>query len=410
MLVNPQDTAVLTGGLILICSIYGIMLARGTQRLQLEEEALVVGGKRLPWSEVHGVTLRRGFDSTRLQVQLAGGALKVRPKMVVDPLDVVAETIVQRAGLVPGSLETEKGERHREEVLAWLQPVDSAPVEGSIEVAKVEIEQAPATVGAKPPPQKRALGATVLFAAIFGKFAKFGLVAFNFGVKGLKLAKLGPTAFSMLATVWIYAQLWGWSFAVGFVALLLVHEIGHAIIIASKGIRTSPILFLPFVGAVIGIKDQFRDASVEAETALGGPVLGSLGACICFLVFLATESEFWLAIAYTGFLLNLFNLLPVSPLDGGRIVAAISTKLWVVGLLVVGFMAFTTGHPILILVAILGAVRAWKTWRGFHAGEPQAYFETTPSMRFAMSLAYFGLAGFLGYMMQWSLRLLEHAA
>ena len=81
------------------------------------------------------------------------------------------------------------------------------------------------------------------------------------------LGQLLPTLVSMAVSVWAYAQLWTWRFGFGFVALLLVHEMGHALVIRAKGLRTSPIVFVPFFGAFINIKDQFRDAAVEAETA-----------------------------------------------------------------------------------------------------------------------------------------------
>jgi len=250
----------------------------------------------------------------------------------------------------------------------------------------------------KPESGKKAAVGLAALAVLVSKFGKALLVGLKFLLGGAKLGGLIPTALTMLASVWVYAQLWGWWFAAGFVALLLLHELGHAGIIRAKGLRTSPIVFLPFVGAAISIKDQFRDASVESETAWGGPATGTLAACACLLTYLATGQDFWLHLAYVGFLLNLFNLLPVSPLDGGRIVVAVSTWLWVPGLLLAGALAVRTGNPILILVVLLGAFRALSDWKRRKAGQGADYFDLPLRYRAAMSAAYFGLCAFLGWM------------
>jgi Zn-dependent protease len=261
---------------------------------------------------------------------------------------------------------------------------------------------------AKESGKKAAVGLAALL-AILAKFGKALSVALKVIFGGAKFAGLVPTALTMLASVWVYAQLWGWWFAGGLVALLLLHELGHAAIIKAKGLRTSPIVFLPFFGAAIAIKDQFRDASVEAETAWGGPAGGTLAAGACFLVYLFTRHEFWLQLAYLGFLLNLFNLLPVSPMDGGRIVTAISTWLWVPGLLLAGLLAVRIGHPILILIVLLGALRAYEDWRRRRAGTGAEYYALTPRYRALISVGYFGLCAFLGWM-TWHTHALAQAA
>jgi Zn-dependent protease len=245
--------------------------------------------------------------------------------------------------------------------------------------------------------RKAAIGLTALLALL----AKFGKVAFGalaWGAKTLKLGSILPTAASMALSVWAYAQLWGWRFAAGLVGLLFVHELGHAGVMAAKGLRTSPIVFIPGLGALIALKDQFLDARVEAQTGWGGPAVGALGAAACYLAWSQTGHPLWLGLAFTGCLLNLFNLLPVSPLDGGRIVTAISPWLWLPGLAVAGWLGFTTGHPLLLLILLLGVLRAVREWRARRRGENLAYFDIPPADRALLAVAYFGLCAGLGWL------------
>src|SRR5439155_303426 len=132
-----------------------------------------------------------------------------------------------------------------------------------------------------------------------------------------KFLKLS-TLLSMLLMVWVYATMWGVPFAVGFVLLIFVHELGHALVMRQQGIPAGPPVFIPFVGAVIAMRGLPRDAYVEAVVAIGGPLLGSLGAAVCLAAAVTTGERFWYALASTGFLINLFNLIPLYPLAGGR--------------------------------------------------------------------------------------------
>src|SRR5687768_10586534 len=135
----------------------------------------------------------------------------------------------------------------------------------------------------------------------------------------------------MLVSIAAYAWIWGWSFAVGFVLLLLLHELGHVIQLRREGIEASAPMFIPFLGAVIAAKSMGKDAAAEARVGLAGPILGTLATLIPLGIWLATGEDFWRALAYIGFFLNLFNLLPVLPLDGGRAMAAVSPWVWFAG-------------------------------------------------------------------------------
>src|SRR6059036_2694929 len=122
------------------------------------------------------------------------------------------------------------------------------------------------------------------------------------------LLKTGGT---MLLTIWVYAQTWGWWYALGFVLLIFVHESGHLLAARRIGLKVGAPVFIPFMGAFIALKEAPRNAWVEAQVGIGGPLLGSLGAALCEVIHLATGNPMFRALAYTGFFLNLFNLAPV---------------------------------------------------------------------------------------------------
>jgi Zn-dependent protease len=210
------------------------------------------------------------------------------------------------------------------------------------------------------------------------------------GLKLLQLGKIATTGLSMAVSIWAYGLLFGLPFAVGFVLLIFVHEMGHAAVIYEKGLRAGPPVFIPFVGAAIVLKDHPLDARQEAEIALGGPVAGALAAAACWVLGSWFGSDLLRALAYSGLFLNLFNLLPVPPLDGGRIAAAVSRWLWVAGLAVAVPLALAWRNPILILVVVLGGLRAFRVWRTPEADSP--YYAIAPGPRRALALAYFGLA------------------
>jgi Zn-dependent protease len=148
----------------------------------------------------------------------------------------------------------------------------------------------------------------------------------------LKLGKFGGVFISMIISIGAYALLFPWSFSIGFVLLILVHELGHVIAAKQKGLPVSAPVFIPFLGAMINMKRHPRDAVTEAYVAIGGPVLGTAGAVVVFGIGWLLNSPFFYHLALAGFMINLFNLIPIHPLDGGRIATAVSRWLWLVGL------------------------------------------------------------------------------
>ena len=204
--------------------------------------------------------------------------------------------------------------------------------------------------------------------------------------------KLFTTSASMLVSVAAYALIWGWRFGVGFVALMFIHEMGHVIQLRREGIKTGPVTFIPFLGAYVAMKEMPKDAAAEARVGLAGPVLGSLGALIPLAIWQLTGSELFQALAFIGFFLNLFNLLPVLPLDGGRAMAALTPTMWVVGYL--GLIAITiiSPSPIMILILLFGGMETWRRWRARKDPEAQRYHSVSPRARWAVAIVYVGLA------------------
>lgn len=198
------------------------------------------------------------------------------------------------------------------------------------------------------------------------------------------------TFITMLISIWAYAMFWGWPFAVGFVALLFIHEMGHVAALRMMGIKATAPMFIPFMGAFIGMKQMPKDAYAESLMAFGGPLLGTVGAIACAGVGMLTGNPFWYALATTGFLLNLFNLLPISPLDGGRIIGVISPKLWIIGLIGAVGLFYLTWSPIIALIVIMGSIQIYSSSKR-PAAEKARYYAVNPGRRIGMGLAFLAL-------------------
>jgi Zn-dependent protease len=207
--------------------------------------------------------------------------------------------------------------------------------------------------------------------------------------------KIFTTSASMLVSIGAYALIWGWAFAVGFVLLLLLHELGHVIQLRREGVKASAPMFIPFLGAVIAAKSMGDDAAAEARVGLAGPILGSIATLVPLGIWLATGNEFWQALAYVGFFLNLLNLLPVLPLDGGRAMAALSPWVWLVGYASLVALTFAFPNPILILVLIFGGFESWRRWKARNTPESRAYHDIPARTRTLVAITYLGLAAAL---------------
>jgi Zn-dependent protease len=238
---------------------------------------------------------------------------------------------------------------------------------------------------------KRAGGA---IAAVAVALAKLGAKAKALLLLLPKL-KLFTTSASMLVSIGAYALIWGWRFGVGFVLLLLVHEMGHVLQLRREGIKASAPMFIPFLGALVAMKELPRDAAAEARVGLAGPVLGSAGALLPLGLYALTGDDLFRALAFVGFFLNLFNLLPVLPLDGGRAMAALSPWMWLAGFAALLVLTVLYPNPILLLVILLGGIETWRRWQQRRSPEARAYNAVKPRTRVAVAAVYLGLAAAL---------------
>jgi Zn-dependent protease len=223
-----------------------------------------------------------------------------------------------------------------------------------------------------------------------------GFLIVKFGGFLLKF-KVVTTGASMIVSIAAYAWLWGLPFAIGFVVLIFVHELGHVIELRRQGVPASAPLFIPFLGAVIGMKQLPDDAWKEARVALAGPILGSVGAAAFWVAGEAWDSDLLVALAFVGFFLNLFNLIPIVPLDGGRAAAALHPAFWFAGLLLMVGLVIVAPNPILVLIVILGGLDLWRRWR--ERGENVDYYGLPTWQRATVGVVYLGLAAVLALSM-----------
>jgi Zn-dependent protease len=217
-------------------------------------------------------------------------------------------------------------------------------------------------------------------------------------LNGAKLGKVLTTGGTMLLSVVAYSFVFGWWYSAGFVALIFVHEMGHYIAARQRGLAVGAPTFIPFVGAWIQLKDLPHDAETEAYVGMAGPLWGTIGALACFWIARSTDSNLLLAVSYSGFFLNLFNLIPISPFDGGRVTAVISPRLWLVGVPILVGLFLWRPSPLLILMAILAAPNVMKALRGIRDAREEAYYTVRTDVRVQYGLLYLGLAAFLALM------------
>jgi Zn-dependent protease len=229
---------------------------------------------------------------------------------------------------------------------------------------------------------------------IGGALAAIGVVLAKFKSVLLLLPKLKilTTSGSMLVSVAAYALIWGWKFAIGFVLLLFIHEMGHVFQLRREGIPSSAPIFIPFMGALVAMKKLAGNAAAEARVGLAGPVLGSLGALVPLVLWKLTGQTFFEALAFVGFFLNLFNLLPVLPLDGGRAMAALTPWMWVVGYGLLVAATFVFPSPIMVLILLLGGIETYRRWQLRKTPQAQAYHRVSRGQRAAIAAVYLGLA------------------
>jgi Zn-dependent protease len=240
-----------------------------------------------------------------------------------------------------------------------------------------------------------------LLKRVGGAALAVGLLLAKFGAKAkvllfaLPKLKLFTTSASMLVSIVAYQLIFGLAFSIGFVLLLLLHELGHVIQLRREGVKASAPMFIPFLGAAIFAKSLGKDAAAEARVGLAGPVLGTIATLIPLGLWLATGEDLWRALAYIGFFLNLFNLLPVLPLDGGRAMAALSPWVWFAGFAGLVVLTFFFPNPILLLVILFGGIESWRRWKARNTPESRAFHDIPTRTRVLVALTYLALAALL---------------
>lgn len=214
-----------------------------------------------------------------------------------------------------------------------------------------------------------------------------------------KLGKVALTGGTMILSVFVYALVFGWWYAVGFVGLIFVHEMGHFVAARMRGLDVGAPTFIPFVGAWVELKDMPHDVETEAYIGIAGPLAGSAAALACYFLARAYGSDLLLALSYAGFFLNLFNLIPLSPFDGGRITAILSPRMWLLGVPVLVALFFWRPSPLLVLMALLAAPQVMKAFK-YDPGAPEnlQYYAVSLEHKVTYGALYVALAGYLAVM------------
>jgi Zn-dependent protease len=280
------------------------------------------------------------------------------PGLPVVPAQVLAPQVLPATALPPTSVENPFG--------------DPRGAQGPVAGARRRIGGALAAVGAL---------VAKFFATIKG------------AVLLLPKLKLLTTAGTALVSIAAYSLFWGWTFALGFVVLMFIHEMGHVIQLRREGLKASAPMFVPFFGAVVIAKSLGENALAEARVGLAGPILGTAGAAACLAIAEATNSDMLRALAYVGFFLNLINLVPVVPFDGGRAMAAMAPWLWFLGLGAMVALLLLTHNPFLLIFVLFGGMETWRRWklRGSRSLEQAAYYRVSPRNRILVGAVYIGL-------------------
>ena len=283
------------------------------------------------------------------------------------------------------------------------QPGDQGPSFGQADYGLRTSTPVQADIPATSQPDRRKSGGIVATILAF-----LGLIASKLSYVALLVLKFKGLLFTVISTgvtALLYAQLFGWAFGVGLVLLILVHESGHLVVARLMGMPVTLPILIPFLGAFVSMRQQPRTIAQESVMAIGGPVLGSIGAGLCYLGYLAmpesSAGHLLRALAYFGFLINLFNLVPVTPLDGGRVLSLLSKWFNVAGLLIAaGLLLFevqgggNSVSPVLFLVLIFGAFSTLQRFRSTQLNP--AYYAVSGQTKLVIGSLYLALLLALG--------------
>lgn len=267
--------------------------------------------------------------------------------------------------------------------------------------------RAAAAAGARAtPPAKRPLGRILSGLVLLLGLAAFRLKAvwlvlfekirifFVNPFEGFGAMQYAVAGGSMLVTVLAYATEFRLGLVIGFVLITLIHEVGHAVAIRAKGLRAGYMVFIPFIGGAVTLRDQPRSVYDDAQIGFAGPFAGTLASLGALLIFKVTGDPLYLLVALTGFILNLINLLPIGMLDGGRISAAVTKWMWVFGGAVLAYKVWRQPNVLLIVILFLAA---FQVYAAILREKEDRFYEITGGQRAAVAIAYFTLVIFLGH-------------
>jgi len=213
--------------------------------------------------------------------------------------------------------------------------------------------------------------------------------------EGFGLTQFAVAGASMALTIAAYATKAPLPLVVGFTIIVLIHEIGHAVVIRAKGLRAGMMVFIPFVGGAVTLKDQPRSAYDDAQIGLAGPIAGTFASLVVLQIYKWTNAPLYLAIAAAGFAVNLLNLLPIGMLDGGRISAAVTKWMWVFGGGALIYKVAKQPNPLMLVILVLVAFQVYASIQ--REKDDRTFYEVTLSQRAAIAVTYFFLVVFLGH-------------
>ncbi|HEY8133622.1 MAG TPA: site-2 protease family protein [Thermoanaerobaculia bacterium] len=213
--------------------------------------------------------------------------------------------------------------------------------------------------------------------------------------EGFGLTQFAVAGASMALSIAAYAIKAPLPLVIGFALIILVHEIGHAVVIRAKGLRAGVMVFIPFIGGAVTLKDQPRSAYDDAQIGLAGPIAGTVASLIVLQMYKWTDAPLYLAIAAAGFAVNLLNLLPIGMLDGGRISAAVTKWMWVLGGGALVYKVAKQPNPLMLVILLLVAFQVYASI--VREKDDRSFYEVTLPQRAAIAVTYFFLVVFLGH-------------
>ena len=264
------------------------------------------------------------------------------------------ESLAQHAKLAGQAQDWNGAKLAWERALALLPPDSSEYRTVKARVQNIEIQLSDKNVWAK---RLAKLGPA---GVILWKFKTVALLVLTKG----KLVLLGLTKLStitsMLLFLGVYWSMFGWQFALGFVLSIYIHEMGHVVALRRYGIAASAPMFIPFVGAIVRLKQYPANVVEDARVGLAGPIWGFGAAVFCWVCALITGLPIWYALAHTGAWINLFNLIPIWQLDGGRGFRALTRSQRGTAVVAAAVMWLVTGETMLAIIGLGGIYRLFS--------------------------------------------------